>query len=220
MQRRVRMAILFGITCSAFVQVAHNSSPRGFAEWQRPTLEYPDTLPPATVRKEMITTLRVGNVQIVLDRTELKEVQKRLAGTIVRSGDASTANASLCYCGTDVDGRWALWLDSSEVAGLRWIDGFTLQRLGGNARADRGCRMIPEREGGIELPIPLRLGQTETQVREILGKPTLKYRSTLIYYHAHDKTIRNEPCSVLNTVDVALRNGVAWAIVVFKSTQC
>jgi amino acid transporter len=35
------------------------------------------------------------------------------------------------------------------------------------------------------------------QVREILGKPTLKYRSTLIYYHEHEKTIpgRRSACT-------------------------
>lgn len=163
MQRRVRIAILFVITCAAFVQVARTSSPHGFPEWQRPTLEYPDTLPPATVRKVMITTLRVADVQIVLEKTELKEVQKRFGGTIVGSGDASTANASLCFCGTDVNGKWALWLDSGEISGLRWIDGFTLQRLGGNAKVDRRCRMIPERKGGIDCPF--RFGSDRPKCR-------------------------------------------------------
>jgi hypothetical protein len=91
----------------------------------------------------MITTLRVAKVPAVLEETELKDVQRRLGGSIGQSGDASEANAWLCFYGTDINGRWALWLESSEMGGLRWVDGFTLQRLGKEARTDGRCRMIP-----------------------------------------------------------------------------
>jgi hypothetical protein len=101
----------------------------------------------------MITTLRVAKVPIVLEKTELKDVQRRLGGSIRASGDASEAVAWLDLCGTDTNGRWTLRLDSSELGGLRWIDGFTLQRLDANARTVGRCRMIPQGEGGIELPL-------------------------------------------------------------------
>ncbi|MGD0696810.1 MAG: hypothetical protein ABSB82_18500 [Terriglobia bacterium] len=78
--------------------------------------------------------------------------------------------------------------------------------------------MIREGEGGIELPIALRLDLTEMQVRKILGKPTVRYRSTLIFDHEHQETIRNEPATVSNTVAVALRDGVVWAIQVWKDS--
>src|ERR1035437_4991813 len=132
MNGRIRITVCFIVTCAAFARVAHNSQPSGLPEGQRPTLEYPDTMPPPTIPKEMITKLRIANVQIVLEKTELTEVQKRLGGTIVRSGDASTANASLCYYGADANGEWALSLDSSEIGGLRWIDGFMLAGVRGN----------------------------------------------------------------------------------------
>ncbi len=79
--------------------------------------------------------------------------------------------------------------------------------------------MIPESEGGIELPIGLRLGQTEMQVRKILGGPAVRYRTTLIFYHEHEETIRNVPFTVSNVVAVALRGGVVWAIEVSKDTE-
>jgi hypothetical protein len=79
--------------------------------------------------------------------------------------------------------------------------------------------MIPEGEGGIELPIALRLGQTEMQVRKILGKPTVRYGSTLIFCHEHEVTVRKEPFTVSNLVAVALRGGVVWAIQVSKDTE-
>jgi hypothetical protein len=167
----------------------------------------------------MITTLRVAKVPIILEKTELKEVERHLGGSIKTSGDASTANASRCYCGTDANGRWALWLGSSELQGLCWIDGFILQRLDANARTEGRCHMIPDDDGGIELPITLQLGLTELQVRKILGRPTITYRGTLIFYRGHQETVRSVPNTVSNTVAVALRGGLVWAIEVSKDTQ-
>jgi hypothetical protein len=37
--------------------------------WQPPKLDLPDSLPKASVRKEMITTLRIGKVPIILEET-------------------------------------------------------------------------------------------------------------------------------------------------------
>ncbi|MHB8653736.1 MAG: hypothetical protein ACYDA9_07645 [Terriglobia bacterium] len=167
----------------------------------------------------MITTLRVAMVSVVLEETELTDVQRRLGGTIVTSGDASTANAELCFYGTDANGRWGLSLDSGEMGGLRWIDSFTLQRLSPNAKTDSRCRIMRQNEGGIELPIALRLGLTEREVVRILGKPTMRYHRTLIFYHEHEATSHGEPYSVLNLVAVALRGGVVWAIEVSKDSE-
>jgi hypothetical protein len=182
-------------------------------------MQLPDTVPPSNGSKEMITTLRVARVPIVLEKTELKDVQRRLGGRIRARGDASEAIAWLCFCGTDTNGRWALWLESGELAGLDLIDGFTWQRLDANARTEGRCRMIPDGDDGIELPIALRLGLTEMQVRKILGSPTLRYRGTLYFSHEYKHTIRNEPYTVYNDVTVALRDGLVWAIRVSKDSE-
>ena len=57
------------------------------------------------------------------------------------------------------------------------------------------------------------------QVRKILGRPTVRYSNTLIFDHEHKETIRNVPYFVSNTVAVALRGGVVWAIQVSKDTE-
>ena len=44
----------------------------------------------------------------------------------------------------------------------------------------------------VHLPVPLRLGLTERQVRNLLGEPTVKYRNTVIFDHEHEETIRGE----------------------------
>jgi len=163
----------------------------------------------------MITTLRIGKVPIILEETRLKDVEKNLGGTIGSRGDASEALQWLCFHGSDADGRWALWLETSEMGGGT-VDGFALQRIPGKATVDRRCRT----EGAqIDLHIRLRVGLTESEVRGILGAPTAKYGNTLVFHHEHEEQVRNEPFTASNTVYTVLRGGVVWAIQVWKTTS-
>jgi hypothetical protein len=183
--------------------------------WQPPTLDLPDTLPQATVSKEMITKLRVAKMQVVLEETPLNDVQKNLGGTIGAHGDASEALQWLCFHGSDARGRWALWLESDEMGGGS-VDGFAWQRIPEKAILDRRCRTQAVE---IELPIRLAIGLTESQVRGNLGTPTAKLRNTLVFDHEHQETIRNEPFTASNTVYVELRSGVVWSVQVWKITS-
>jgi hypothetical protein len=164
--------------------------------WQPPKLDLPDSLPKASVRKEMITTLRIGKVPIILEETPLKDVEKNLGGAIGSRGDASEALQRLCFHGSDADGRWALWLESSEMGGGT-IDGFALQRIPSKATVDRRCRT---EETQIDLPIRLGIGLTESEVRGIQGTPTAKYGNTLVFHHEHQEKVHNEPFTASNTV--------------------
>lgn len=217
--RYLLLAILFAITCTAVAQNSGDSVGRNAPPiWEPPTLDFPETSPEPTIPKMMITSLRLANMKIILEETTLENVKTRLGGDAGHSGDASNAVEWLCFCGTDPDGRWALWLESSEMGGGR-VDGFALQRRDADANVDRRCRMLRTEDGGFRLPIALRLGMTETQVRSLLGKPTLRYRNTVTFDHGHEEIIRNEPFTVSNGVSVGIRGGVVWAIQVWKDTS-
>lgn len=183
--------------------------------WQPPSLDLPDTIPPATVSREMIATLRVAGMQIILEQTPLNDVQKRLGGVIGQHGEASNALQWLCYHGADAKGRWALWLESSEMGGGN-VDGFSWRRIARNATLDRRCR---ERDVEVDLPVGLVMSMTETQVREVLGRPTAKYRNTLIFDHEHEVTLRNQPFTTSNNVYVTLRSGLVWTVQVRRTTS-
>jgi hypothetical protein len=216
--RSLGLAILLAITCAAVAQNSGHSVSRDSPPiWEPPTLDFPETGPEPTVPRMMITSLQLANMKIILEETTLENVRATLGVDTGHSGDASNAVEWLCLYGTDADGRWALWLESSEMGGGR-VDGFALRRLDDDANVDRRCRML-RTEDGFLLPISLRLGMTATQVRRLLGKPTLRYRNTVIFDHGHQETIRNEPFTVSNTVAVALRGGVVWAIQVWKGTS-
>jgi hypothetical protein len=153
---RVALALLLATISPAFVQSSRTI-------WQPPTLDLPNTLPQATVSKEMITKLRVEKMQIILEETPLNDVQKNLGGTIGSRGDASEALLWLCFHGSDANGPWALWVESTEMGGGN-VDGFAWQRIPKEATLDHRCRT---QDVAVELPIRLALGLTEPEVRRL-----------------------------------------------------
>ena len=171
--------------------------------------------PAGEISKEMIARLRVAKLEITLEQTPLIEVQKKLGGTIGRRGDAGESLQWLCFHGADSEGRWALWLESSEMGGGS-VNGFALQRISRKATVDSRCLTQGVK---LDLPVGLGIGLTEMQVRRILGKPTAVYHNTLIYDHEHEETVRNEPFTASNTVAAAFRGRVVWSIQVWKTTS-
>jgi hypothetical protein len=138
--------------------------------WQPPKLNVPDALPKASIKKEIITTLRVENVSVFLEKTQLKTIADKLGGSIGSRGDASESLQWLCFHGSDANGRWALWLESDEMGGGA-VDGFALQRISNNTKVDRRCRT---NQVWVHLPIGLGIGLPESEARRILGAPTAK----------------------------------------------
>ncbi len=214
MQSILRMALVLAVTYTGRTQIAKEAPTDADFKWQPPVIQAPIPLPPSTL-KEMVTTLRVSKILVVLEETKMADVKKRLGGSFGRRGDAASYVEWLCYYGANADGRWVLWLESSEtVAGT--VDGFILQRLDSDARMDGRCGNL--QAGGVELPIALKLGITETRARKILGPPTLKFRGTLVFHHEHTEIFHNQPHTASNTVYLVLRRGVVWAIRADKDT--
>lgn len=184
--------------------------------WEPPSaIELPRSAKP-TVPSEMIATLRVSGLTVTLEEAQLSTVQKRFGGTIGHRGDAADSLSWLCFHGIDVEGNWVLWLMSGEMDRAT-VGGFRWQRVDG--QVDSRCQTLPDARNAIELPISLRLGTTtRAGVLSILGQPTTSVGDGLFYLHEHDKTIRYEPLTVMNTVDISLRDGVICAIEVWKST--
>jgi hypothetical protein len=87
------------------------------ALWEPPaTIEFPGTVK-ANISKEMINSLRVADKSIVLDETELTDVQRDVGGTIGSRGDAGDSLHWLCSSGRTVGDKWVLWLMSGEMNG-------------------------------------------------------------------------------------------------------
>ncbi|MGB8012170.1 MAG: hypothetical protein WCF68_11185 [Terriglobales bacterium] len=219
MSRLRGTSVLLIVTCAAFTQTVNHSisSDNALVAWRPPAWNFLTELPKATVSKEMVATLRVSNVPIYFEKTKMDEVRARLGGTTGHAGDAGDYVEWLCFRGTDPKGLWVLWLESGEIDG-GMVGSFQWQRLANSAMLDRRCRTLQDTRGGIELPLALRLGMAETEVRKTLGPPTAKRGDRLIYVHEHQESIRGEPYTSENIVAILLRDGMVWAIEVSKST--
>ena len=187
--------------------------------WSPPKVDWPTEVNfPSTVPKEMIGKLRIASFPIVLEETELNAAQKHFGGVIGYRGDGGDSEAWLCLRGRDADGPWLFWLTSGELDGPA-IMGFQWRRLVPNETPDRRCALAPNDKVGIKLPIALRPGMKEAEVREILGKPSFVSGKTLIYSHDHQETIHDIPYSSNNMIAVVLCGDVVLAIEVAKSTS-
>ncbi|HWA94182.1 MAG TPA: hypothetical protein VG844_06240 [Terracidiphilus sp.] len=158
----------------------------------------------------MISSLRIGNVRVDLENTTLNQAQHRLGGTVGSQGDAGNYEAWLCFRGTDKNGAWGLWLTSGEIDGPA-IGGFEWRRLQSGEELDRRCKVLSNSHQP-KLPLGLSLDMPESAVRGILGKPTLRMKQTLIYFHEHNETIHQLPYTADNIVTIILRAGRVLAI--------
>jgi hypothetical protein len=171
----------------------------------------------ATVPEEMIASVRVSDVNVVLEQDlELQALQIRFGGKIGAEGDAANWHAWLCVHGSDTGGPWVLWLESSEIDGP-YVGGFQLRRVPRSAQFDDRCAALPD-AAKIEMPIDLALGTPKTKVISLLGRPTARVGNVLLYEHEHNELIRGEEFSSFNSVMVELRDEVVSGIEVAKTT--
>lgn len=213
-----RFTVLFAVaTCFSFAQTAHTSTDKTIL-WSPPNTGWWDSMPQPTVPKEMIGTLRVADVPIILEETNLKDAKKRFGAIIGSRGDAGEALGWLCLHGSDADGTWILWLTSSEMDGPH-IGGFQWRRLAANEIPDRRCALLPQDKSGIQLPIALHPGMTAAEVQKVLGQPTVKRGKTLFFCHEHQRVVRKENYTVSNNVAIVFRDGLVWAIEAAKTTS-
>jgi len=174
-------------------------------------LDLPDVVSKPTVPQPMITALRLGQMSIRLERTELAAVRERFGGEEGSRGNASSALGWLCYAGQDAGGRWALWLTSSEIDGPS-IGSFEWRRVAGNAHFDPRCAQLPKGTDITLSLIPLRLGMSQSNVFRLLGQPTTRHGSILDYEHDEQKRVRRETYDYWNDVALRLLSGTIDSI--------
>ncbi len=182
--------------------------------WSPPSVKLPPEWPHSTIQKPIITQITVAGFPIQLEDTELDAVAKHLRVATGHQGDASESLAWLCLHGEDKEGPWGLWLTSSEIDGPM-IGGFQLQRLTSGAALDIRCSSLNDSSRSISLPIPIRLGMTESQVQAVIGKPSSRFGDASIYVHEHGLRLHGESYIADNSVIVSYKNGELWQVVVY-----
>ena len=154
---------------------------------------------------------------VVLEKTEMTDVQKRFGGTFGEEGDAGTSLEWLCLRGGDATGRWVLWLKSGEMDDGS-VGSFQRRRVNRAAKFDERCGTLPKTDGRVHLPMALDLGMAEAELLQLLGQPTARRGNTLLYVHEHEGANQKGPFTALNTVSIVVREGRVTAIDVLKVT--
>jgi hypothetical protein len=193
-----------------------NNSPDGLV-WKPLRVWKSDALPNATVSKEMASKLRLSDMTVELEKTEMTDVQKRFGGTFGEEGDAGTSLEWLCLQGGDATGHWVLWLKSGELNDGS-VGSFQWRRVNRAAKFDKRCGMLPKREGSVHLPIALDLGMAEAELLQLLGQPTVRRGNTLLYVHEHEVADQKGTYTALNTLSIVVREGKVTTIDVLKAT--
>lgn len=216
--RRHRVAQTAVRLCLFLLVLLHPIRPAGSqAVWEPPTeLSVPGDHKP-TVRRELITKLRVAEFTVVLEETKLSDVQSHLGGTMGQRGDASEALAWLCLHGRDDGGSWVLWLEAGAVHGGT-VGAFQLRHLDATTQVDKRCQPILNSTRGIELASGIRLGLPRAETIRILGRPTTSAGNTLLYAYEHQEAIRGETATASNRLTIGFRNAVLDAVDVWKMT--
>jgi hypothetical protein len=219
MSTAIEAVLLAGILiCSCGAQKARSKS---IVLWTPPDIGWPPDLPMSTfptIPKEMIRSFRIGNMPIIFEETKLSDVQKHFGGTIGNHGDAGDSLAWLCFQGQDAGKPWVFWVTSGEIEGLTSVGGFQWRFLAPPERPDHRCTLIPSDEHGIELPLPLHLGLTKAEVRQVVGRPTRARDDALFFLHEHQEPDHEGTSNLWNSITVVFREGVASVIEADKST--
>src|ERR1700751_2191855 len=93
------------LASSAFTQTVNHHNIHRL--WEPPAREVLENTK-ATVPKEVLSSIRVANYDIMLGKTGMEDVQGRLGGEIGKRVDASDTSEWLCFHGADAIGKWIL----------------------------------------------------------------------------------------------------------------
>ena len=208
--RSISCIVLVLLSLTAVAQTTQQSkshSPR--TVWEPPDWNFPQNVK-GNGQGEMLTSFRVSSYEIVLEGTEMKDVQKRLGGEI--GSREGYAQEWLCFHGANETGRWVLWLENDEISDSL-VGAFQWRQLSENDVPDPRCQMLRREDSMITLPLPITLGASQSRVLKSLGSPAGRTSERLIYLHEH----ASGSYVSSNTVIVRLRNGVVWAIQASKT---
>ena len=211
-----KLACLLGGLAFCTAGLAQHAVEKRTLVWEPSGIQWPDNLKSPNVSQEKIATLRVGDLAVTLDETNLRSAAKHFGASLGSKGDAGDALGWICLGSIKRD-RWVLWLTSAEINGEA-IGGFEWRRLSPDESLDHRCRILP-RSDGVRLPIALNLGLTESTTRKTLGQPTDARDGTLFYCHEHEETIDKVTYTISNDIVLRFRDNVLWAILVSKSSS-
>lgn len=162
----------------------------------------------ATTSHDPVVPLRMGSLEVTLEKTSLKEVQSTIgAGNIYSHGDASEALAWLCYTVSTSNPKQRLWLSSGEMGGLSIINGVDAMEIQTNDSPSEGCPELPERYLPLRFTNGIWLGSSENRFQKSFGE-VKKVKDARAYIYIG----KDGDYDVIGSLNVRFKNNVSVAI--------
>jgi hypothetical protein len=136
---------------------------------------------PATVRRDFLIEVRLGEQAVAFEKTPLARIQELMGGgDLAHAGDAGESQTWLCYSGREE----LVWFVSGEMGGAdHQLLSVVAERVKAtDPRLDQ-CPPIPAGLQPITLDDVGWLGTTEVELRAKLGPPSDHGRGRLIFHH-------------------------------------
>jgi hypothetical protein len=125
------------------------------------------------VEKPIFHAIRLGELEVVFEKTRLKDIQARVGSGIIRvQGDAADSETWLCYRFHAERGMAQIDLISGEMGGGNVVTGIVLRE--GRLETDRLCPELPPNFVPIATDIGPGLGSRFEDFTRALGKPSEK----------------------------------------------
>ena len=144
-----------------------------------------------TVRIALISDTIVEHGQsIAIEQSTFEDVFRMLKpATVNGRGDASTALNWVCYrLGGDVS--TSLILESDEMGGGTYIDGFEIVPAGSRPELERDCVALDVSSSDLETDKGIRLGLTRREVKKQLGVAGRDSVGVVLFERGLDKSHR------------------------------
>lgn len=113
------------------------------------------------VDKVPVKAIRVGKLQVSLQRTKLKDIQKVFGGTLQSQGDGSTRATWLCYN----TGSANVWFISNALGGFEFVMMVAAEQA---SKPAAGCEAAPAGFAAPDFGIP-SLGASTADLKKVFG---------------------------------------------------
>jgi hypothetical protein len=168
----------------------------------------------------LVNELRLGGLQIRLEKTRLTELRRRFPPLKIRTqGDASEAEAWVCFTVGNGANRFQVWPSSGELMGGKFIDGVIAQA--GQRWSPRDCPRIEVGRGPMELDNRVWIGTAKADLLKRLGPPTGTADGVMIYdYEVAFRESKAGACAVGGRLAFELLRDRVARLAATKDTAC
>jgi len=172
-----------------------------------------EVAPKPTMKAAPASSINIGKVSIVFDKTTLGEAMKEIkTGKIQHKGDAGESEYWTCYSRRSGEAWEQLWLLShGEMGGPEHVVGGIAAKIS-SKKPSAACPELSENLSQVQLDNGLWLGATTEEIKKKFGKPSLQQKQWR-HYESQKELVGDPRAKEMGTDKIYERGGVSVRLV-------